>query len=164
MKTRSKSYWERRAAERMVDYQARAEQTANEIGSAYFLAQQYLDSEARKVFSGFQKGFDLSAEDAERYLNAVYDTEGTVYQQLRRAVSEMPDGDEKLKAMAQISAPAYQYRIKRLEQVNENIALTCNRLYKTELAADKKFFSKAAADAYNRSVFDAERYGNFSGV
>ncbi len=159
---RSKEYWARRASERMVDYQADAVKTANEIGRVYFAAQKYLEAEAAKVFRGFRNGFNLSEADARRCLENVPDE--NALKALRLAVLKMPDGEEKQAALAMLSSPAYQYRINRLDALNRNIAKTCGGLCGVELKADKAFLGETAKKAYLETVFDIQKGTGVSGA
>ncbi len=159
---RSKEYWARRASERMVDYQADAVKTANEIGRVYFAAQKYLEAEAAKVFRGFRNGFKLSEADARRCLENVPDE--NALKALRLAVLKMPDGEEKQAALAILSSPAYQYRINRLDALNRNIAKTCGDLCGVELKADKAFLGETAKKAYLETFFDIQKGTGVSGA
>ncbi|MBR5089232.1 MAG: minor capsid protein [Ruminiclostridium sp.] len=159
---KSKEYWERRAAERMVNYQADAERTANEIGRAYYQSQEYIKSEIDKVFRGFQKGFSLSEEEALDILDP--SSNKTAMTVLRDAAMKIADPVEREKALAALSSPAYQYRINRLDAINSNIAATCNSLYRTELKADSSFLSSEIVKAYQNTIFDVQKGTGVSGA
>lgn len=159
---KSKEYWERRAAERMVNYQADAERTANEIGKAYYQSQEYIKSEIDKVFRGFQKGFSLSEEEALDILDP--SSNKTAMTVLRDAAMKIADPAEREKALAALSSPAYQYRINRLDAINSNIAATCNSLYRTELKADSSFLSSEIVKAYQNTIFDVQKGTGVSGA
>lgn len=159
---KSKEYWERRAAERMVNYQADAERTANEIGEAYYQSQEYIKSEIDKVFRGFQKGFSLSEEEALDILDP--SSNKTAMTVLRDAAMKIADPVEREKALAALSSPAYQYRINRLDAINSNIAATCNSLYRTELKADSSFLSSEIVKAYQNTIFDVQKGTGVSGA
>lgn len=151
----SKEYWARRSAERMIDYTAEAEKTANKIGKAYLNAGKYLSDEAGKVVKSFGKAFDLSEAEA---LHLLKNPPGkSVVQQLKAAVSGISDPDKRKELEKMISSPAYAYRIGRLEQVEKNIRNSCAKLYNTELKADESFFRSLPITAYERTIFDAQK-------
>ncbi len=151
----SKEYWARRSAERMIDYTAEAEKTANKIGKAYYNAGKYLSDEAGKVAKSFGKAFDLSEAEALRLMKNPPGK--TMIQQLKAAVSGISDPDKRKELEAVISSPAYAYRIGRLEQVEKNIRDSCAKLYNTELKADESFFRSLPITAYERTIFDVQK-------
>lgn len=151
----SKEYWARRSAERMIDYTAEAEKTANKIGKAYYNAGKYLSDEAGKVAKSFGKAFDLSEAEALRLMKNPPGK--TMMQQLKAAVSGISDPEKRKELEAVISSPAYAYRIGRLEQVEKNIRDSCAKLYNTELKADESFFRSLPITAYERTIFDVQK-------
>lgn len=159
---KNKSYWERRAEERINRYTEDAEKTADLIGKAYFQAEQYFEEEAKKVFQGFQNAFELSESEAKRLLNAKPDEKAM--DSLRKALEKITDPEERKNALAALSSPAYQYRINRLDKLNEEIAKTCNELYKTELKIDKRFLAAETDKAYKSMMFDIQKGTGISGA
>lgn len=159
---KNKSYWERRAIDRINRYTEDAEKTADLIGKAYFQAEQYFEEEAKKVFQGFQNAFELSESEAKRLLNAQPDEKAM--DSLRKALEKITDPEERNNALAQLSSPAYQYRINRLDKLNEEIAATCNELYKTELKIDKRFLAAETDKAYKSMMFDIQKGTGVSGA
>ncbi len=70
----------------------------------------------------------------------------------------------KRRAQAALSSAAYQYRLNRLDAVNENIVRTCNALYKTELKVSRQFLGKEARKSYQNVIFDLQKGTGVSGA
>lgn len=159
---KNKSYWERRAEARINRYTEDAEKTADLIGKAYFQAERYFEEEAKKVFQGFQNAFELSEREAKRLLNVKPDEKAM--DSLRKALEKITDPEERNNVLAALSSPAYQYRINRLDKLNEEIAKTCNELYKTELKIDRRFLAAETDKAYKSMMFDIQKGTGISGA
>ncbi len=155
MKKRSKAYWEKRAADRMVDYMADAERTANTLGKAYYSVGQYLSDEAAKILKSFTDTFGLSEAEARRLIGNTSDK--SITEKLKKALPKIADGDKRRQAEAMISSPAYSYRIKRLENLGNNIRKQCQSLYNTEIETDMSFFKGLCDEAYKHCIFDMQK-------
>ena len=71
--------------------------------------------------------------------------------------SSVSDENIRKKMLAEINAPAYQARIKRLEELNANIVSECNRLYGTELKLSTDLYTNVAEKAFSRTVYDIQK-------
>ena len=140
----SKKYWEQRAAERMVDYMADAENTANALGKAYQAVGTYLSDEAEKVRKTFQNTFNLSETEARRLIDSTPDK--SMIDKLKASVSKIADPQKREEAEAIISSPAYAYRIQRMQALENNINEQCKRIYNAELITDRHFFAAESMD------------------
>lgn len=159
---RSKDYWEKRAAERMVDYTADAERTANTMGKAYQAVSAYLSDEAASVLKSFENAFDLPEAEARRLLENLPDDD--MISQLKTAVGNISDPVKRKEAEALISSPAYAYRMDRLKELDGKTSEMCERLYNAEVNTDSKFFKSEVDKAYKRTVFDVQKGSGVSGA
>ena len=155
MKKRSKAYWEKRAADRMVDYMADAERTSNTLGKAYYSVGRYLSDEAAKILKSFTDTFGLSESEARQLIGTT--PEKSITEKLKKALPKIADKDKRRQAEAMISSPAYSYRIKRLENLGNNVRKQCSQLYNTEVLADDSFFRGLCDDAYKHCIFDMQK-------
>lgn len=155
MKKRSKAYWEKRATDRMVDYMADAERTSNTLGKAYYSVGRYLSDEAAKILKSFTDTFGLSESEARRLIGNTPDR--SITEKLKKALPKIADKDKRRQAEAMISSPAYSYRIKRLENLGNNVRKQCSQLYNTEVLADDSFFRGLCDDAYKHCIFDMQK-------
>lgn len=151
----SRKYWEQRAAERMVDYMADAENTANALGKAYQAVGTYLSDKTEKVRKTFQNTFNLSETEARRLIESTPDK--PMIDKLKASVSKITDPQKREEAEAIISSPAYAYRIQRMQALENNINEQCKRVYNAELKTDRQFFAAEADKAYKRTVFDMQK-------
>lgn len=151
----SRKYWEQRAAERMVDYMADAENTANALGKAYQAVGTYLSDETEKVRKTFQNTFNLSEAEARRLIDSTPDK--SMIDKLKASVSKIADPQKREEAETIISSPAYAYRIQRMQALENNINEQCKRVYNAELKTDRQFFAAEADKAYKRTVFDMQK-------
>lgn len=155
MKRPSEKYWERRAAERMVDYMADAEKTANALGRAYYAVGQYLTGQADKVRLSFQGAFDLSEAEAKRILAKLPDE--SMIDKLKAAIPGITDDKKRKAAEAIISSPAYAYRISRMQNLEDAIAEQCKALYGAEVRTDRAFFAGEIDKAYMHTIYDLQK-------
>ncbi len=152
---RNAKYWERRAADRMVDYMAEAEKTASDLGQAYYAASESMKDDMHRIFGSFQRAFAISEAEAKRIFASVGNE--SAMKSLRMAAEKIADPEQRKLALdALTSAPAYTWRIARLDNMLENVSQACNRLYKTDLKKTADFLGEITGKAYNRSVYDLQ--------
>ena len=69
----SLSYWERRKAQEMFRYMAKAEDTADEIAKLYQKSSGYLSHEMNQIFERYRSKHHLSESEAYELLNRLHD-------------------------------------------------------------------------------------------
>lgn len=155
IKNRNASYWERRAAQRMVDYMAEAEKTASDLGQAYYAASESMKDDMHRIFGNFQRAFEISEAEAKRIFAEIGND--NAMKTLREAAMKISDPEKRQLALdALTSAPAYTWRIARLDDMIGNVSETCNRLYNTDLKKTTDFLGEITGTAYNRTVYDLQ--------
>ncbi|MDE7233565.1 MAG: minor capsid protein [Ruminiclostridium sp.] len=155
IKNRNAAYWERRVAQRMVDYMAEAEKTASDLGQAYYAAGESMKDDMHRIFGNFQRAFEIPEAEAKRIFASVGND--SAMKTLRAAAGKIADPEQRQLALdALTSAPAYTWRIARLDDMLGNVSQTCNRLYKTDLKKTTDFLGEIAGTAYNRTVYDLQ--------
>ena len=152
---RSDAYWARRAEGRRLDLLRDAERAADEIGRAYLEACRQLQDEADKIFRAFRRNGLLSEVAARRLLNQYPDA--SARELIKRALATMPDGPEKQAVLAQVNAPAYQYRIGRLEQLRRTIGERLGVVAQQELEVSTRSYVSTLQEAYYRHLYDVQR-------
>lgn len=154
--TEQRAYWQKRLASRVNLYTADADDIADRVARAYISAGKEFGKMAEDILRGFE-GLGISRTAAEQLLrNVNYDK--STFDVLKQAVSSISDPEDRKRILAELSAPAYQYRMKRLDDMRKDIAERCNKIYKTELNADKKFLEKEIDTAYKHTIFDYQGY------
>ena len=149
----SKGYWINRANQRMDDYILQAEETSDEIAKAYYKASRMIEKDMVKVIQGLSALSDdrtaikaLKSNPSKKVLN-----------QLRKAVLTMPEGKEKQEALTLLSSPAYQFRLRRLQNVIDTARKRCEELYKVELKDTTEHLRNIYGSAYSHTMYDIDR-------
>ncbi len=137
---RNNRYWQKRADQRMYEYIYDAEKDADLITKAYLQSSNYLSNEAQKVLKTFERDNGLSEAEARRILNRI-------------GVSAL--------LQKYVDAPAYAYRIRRLEALREDIGKQCQRLYGITNTGVTKILQSTVEKAYPRTMFDIQKGAGF---
>lgn len=152
----NKAYWTARLA--ILDDAAlvQTERVAAVLAVPYAHAAEKLARQVQNVFAGYQSAFGLTRKDAKDFLeHVVYDR--SIADNLRTMVESMTDSEEKTRILAEISAPAYRYRMQRAEQIAKNAQETLENIARGEIAADRKFLQTETEKAYNITLDEAKR-------
>lgn len=149
----SASYWERRKAQRMFEYMQSAEDTADDIAKLYLRSSGYLSAELDKIFERYKRKHHLTDAEAYRLLNSLHDK--TSLEELKEAL-RAGDGVKK-DILAELESPAYQARLERLQQLQNQLDLTMREVYKQEKARNTSHYVDLANEAYYRSIFDIQQ-------
>lgn len=147
-------YWVRRKEWRMYKYMEEAEKTAEEIKKAYDKAARYLSHEADRIFERFRKKHSLTEVEARRLINSLHDS--TSLNALKTALKNA-GGDDKAAILAELESPAYQYRLERLQQLQNGIDRMMKDVYHQERDVSTSFYADLANESYYRSIFDIQQ-------
>lgn len=149
----SASYWARRKAQEMFDYMAKAEDAADEISQAYLKASRYISLEMDQIFERFVRKHNLSEHEARRLLGMLRDP--TSLDELKEAL-RAGDGI-KAKILSELESPAYQARLERLQQLQNDLDRTMREVYRQEKARSTSHYVDLANEAYYRSIFGIQQ-------
>lgn len=149
----SLSYWEKRKAQEMFQYMAKAEDTADEIAKLYQKSSGYLSAELDKIFERYKRKHHLTDKEAYRLLNSLHDK--TSLDELKAALWA-GDGVQK-DILAELEGPAYQARLERLQQLQNQLDLTMQNVYQQEKTKNTSHYVDLANEAYYRSIFDIQK-------
>lgn len=152
---RNRAYWERRAAARMVHYMEGAENTATEISKAYQASMRYITEEAEKILRTFQSHYGLT--EAEARLLLKHAKGRTAPDRLKGVLERVRDPEKRDKIRAAMDAPAYKWRIGRLEALQGDIDRRCRELYGVEQKAVTGHLKGLCGEAYSRTMFDIQK-------
>lgn len=137
----------------MDDYILQSEQVADEIAKAYYKASRMVEKDMVKVIQGLSALSDtrtairvLKSNPSKRLLN-----------RLRNAVQTMPDGKEKQEALTLLASPAYQFRLRRLQETIDTARKRCENLYKIELNDTTEHLRTLYSSAFSRTIYDIDR-------
>ena len=158
----NQEYWESRAIDRINRFTADSEKVADELGKAYLLAAQQLKADIAKVFKGFENAFGLSEKEAKALID---ESSGELpSKDIIKAIESIADKDKQREMKAIVSAPAYQFRMKRLDRTAENAKKICESLRTLETRTDTAFLRAEMDKAYKNIIFDIQQGTDISGA
>lgn len=146
-------YWVQRKAQQMFEYMAGAEETADAIAKLYLKASRHISLELDRIFERYQRKHKLSEAEARRLLNRLHDKSSL--DELKRLLRN-GDGDKKA-LLAELEGPAYQARMERLQQLQNQIDLTMQQVYRQEKIQNTSWYLDLANESYYRSIFDIQK-------
>lgn len=145
------SYWERRQIEDMYRYMQSAEDCADQISKFYRKASRYLSLQADGIFERFQTKHKLSDAEARALLNVIQDR--TSLDELMRQLKNTKNTPEKQELIQKLEAPAYQARLERLRQLQNQIDYVMKNVYQQERDFSTSHYIDLANEAYYRSIY-----------
>lgn len=158
----NQKYWENRAIDRINRFTADSEKVADELGKAYLMAAQQLKADISKVFKGFENAFGLSEKEAKALIAG---SSGELpSKDIIKAIESIADKDKQREMKAAVSAPAYQFRMKRLDRTAENAKKICKSLRTLETRTDTAFLQAEMDKAYKNIIFDIQQGTGISGA
>lgn len=148
-------YWERRQAETMHEYMEEAEKAADEIAKLYLKASRYLSTQTDDVFEKYQTKYRLTENEARRLLNELKDKTSVdeLLEKLRNGSSDM----SRQELLKQLEAPAYQARLERLRQLQNQLDMVMVQVYNQEKQKNTSFYTDLANEAYYKSMFNIQQ-------
>ena len=157
--TKNEKYWQARTAQRMWEHMQSAEETADQVAKVYAKASLYLSREMQDIFKKYVEKHHLTEKEALQLLNTLRDR--TSIEELRQRLQSSSQKQEIADLLAELEAPAYQARIQRLQELQTQIDLVMQQVYKQEQAITTAHYIQLAEEAYNRSIFDIQQRTGF---
>lgn len=151
----SLKYWEHRQAERMFEYMQSAEDTADEISKLYQKASRYISHELDRIFERYKRKHHLTDVEAYRLLNTLRDKASL--DELKQALKAPGRGQTAADLLAELESPAYQARLERLQQLQNQIDLAMQEIYNQEKVRNTSHYVDLANEAYYKSIFDIQQ-------
>ena len=145
------SYWERRQIEDIYQQIESAEDCADEISKLYRKASRYLSLQADAIFERFQTKHNLTDQEARRLLNAMQDR--TSLDEMLNKLKNTSSSQEKAELIKKLEAPAYQARLERLRQLQNQIDYVMKNVYQQEKDFSTSHYIDLANEAYYRSIY-----------
>lgn len=155
---KSEAYWRQRSALLMYDRMEGAELVSAEIAELYRTACSQVTHSMGRIFSTYERKYGLTDKEAMRLLNTLIDP--TDMNELKRAL-QVAGTDEAKALLAEINSPAFSARIKRLQELQSEIELINNRLYRQDLTKQKAWYTQLGFDTYNHTIYDVQREVGF---
>ena len=131
-----------------------AEDTADDIAKLYQKASRYISHELDKIFERYKRKHHLTDAEAYRLLNGLKDK--TSLDELKQAL-RAPGRGQTADILAELESPAFQARMERLQQLQNQIDMTMQQIYKQEKIRTTSHYVDLANEAYYKSIFDIQQ-------
>lgn len=152
---KNEEYWTKRKANLIYEQMDKAEKQADKFDKVYQEAKTYLDKEINKVFDKFQRDYGLSERDARQVLKNMKDQKDL--NELRKVLEARPNDPNIQRLLADLDSPAYAYRMKRLERLNDDLDRMRESIYHSEKTGSDAFYSDLMKDSYYKATFDLQQ-------
>jgi SPP1 gp7 family putative phage head morphogenesis protein len=152
---KNKEYWTKRKANLIYEQMDKAEKQADKFDEIYKQSKTYLDKQINKVFDKFQRDYGLSERDARQVLKNMKDQKDL--NELRKVLEARPNDPNIQRLLADLDSPAYAYRMKRLERLNDDLDRMRESIYHSEKKGSDAFYSDLMKDSYYKATFDLQQ-------
>lgn len=152
---KNEEYWAKRKANLIYEQMDKAEKQADKFDDIYRQSKAYLDKQINKVFDKFQRDYGLSERDARHVLKNMKDQKDL--NELRKVLEARPNDPNIQRLLADLDSPAYAYRIKRLERLNDDLDRMRESIYHFEKKDSDAFYSDLMKDSYYKATFDLQQ-------
>ena len=152
---KNKDYWTKRKANLIYEQMDKAERQADKFDEIYKQSKAYLDKQINKVFDKFQRDYGLSERDARQVLKNMKDQKDL--NELRKILEARPNDPNIQRLLADLDSPAYAYRMKRLERLNDDLDRMRESIYRSEKSGSDAFYSDLMKDSYYKATFDLQQ-------
>ena len=152
---KNKDYWTKRKANLIYEQMDKAEKQADKFDEIYKQSKAYLDKQINKVFDKFQRDYGLSERDARQVLKNMKDQKDL--NELRKVLEARPNDPNIQRLLADLDSPAYAYRMKRLERLNDDLGRMRESIYHSEKKGSDVFYSDLMKDSYYKATFDLQQ-------
>ena len=152
---KNQDYWTKRKANLIYEQMDKAEKQADKFDKVYKESKAYLDKQINKVFDKFQRDYGLSERDARHVLKNMKDQKDL--NELRKVLEARPNDPNIQRLLADLDSPAYAYRMKRLERLNDDLDRMRESIYHSEKKGSDSFYSDLMKDSYYKATFDLQQ-------
>ena len=152
---KNEEYWAKRKANLIYDQMDKDEKQADKFDDVYRQSKAYLDKQINKIFDKFQRDYGLSERDARHVLKNMKDQKDL--NELRKVLEARPNDPNIQRLLADLDSPAYAYRMKRLERLNDDLDRMRESIYHSEKKGSDAFYSDLMKDSYYKATFDLQQ-------
>ena len=145
---KSDEYWALRALQREADAHGDTADTLKRLATMYSDANKELVKMIDRIFKSYQKYAGVSEQRARELLSVQETAE--LLSELRKLYEETGNAE----ALAKLNAPAYGYRISRLQATRRAIQAELDKLAGQEEMTGTKQLIKTYDDSYYKTIYD----------
>ncbi len=146
-------YWEMREARNMYKDMQLAEDCAKELSVIYSKAAVYTTKQIEGIFNRFALKHHLTRDEA---INLLSEADSRNFEKLLE-VYKNKTGAQKREVLAELEAPAYKNRMKRLDDIDKSINRLINAVASKERDAIGKTMRQVYESSYHHAVYEAAR-------
>lgn len=146
------SYWERRQVENMYRYMQSAEDIADQIAKLYLRSARWLTMAAEDIFERYMTKHNLSEAEARRLLNELRDKTS-----IDELIQKLEGKGDKKEVLAKLESPAYQARIRKLEELQTQLDQVMQNVYQQEKQISTSHYVDLANEAFYRTIFNLQQ-------
>lgn len=146
-------YWEMREARNMYKDMQLAEDCAKELSVIYSKAAIYTAKQIEGIFNRFASKHHLTRDEA---INLLSEADSRNFEKLLEAYKNKT-GAQKREVLAELEAPAYKNRMKRLDDIDKSINKLINAIASKERDAIGKTMRQVYESSYHHAVYEAAR-------
>ena len=125
------------------------------VSDIYSKASLYTQSKINGIFEKYRDGHGLSNADAKEMLDSLISDRD--YNQIKRILENNPKTKQRKELLKKLDTPPYQYRIKRLENIQSQLDKLMNEVYKVEKDVSTDCYINSAFNAYYRNVYNLQK-------
>lgn len=155
MSRKPSNYWEKRSTELLLSLEKDTQYTINDLLKIYQKSTQNINKEIENVFKNYGKKGVLNKSTLLKYLNKRELEQ--YYNNLLENINTIKDENKKKRLLTKYNAPAYSYRISRLQALQDNINIEMAKLAELEQTITEVRYVKTIDEAYNKTIYNIQR-------
>lgn len=155
---KNEKYWKKRQEEKLSSILNDAQVASEYVSDIYSKASLYTQSKINGIFEKYRDGHGLSNADAKEMLDSLISDRD--YNQIKRILENNPKTKQRKELLKKLDTPPYQYRIKRLENMQSQLDKLMNEVYKVEKNVSTDCYINSAFNAYYRNVYNLQKNMN----
>lgn len=146
-------YWQKRAEQVLIEAERNTNAYLNELNRTYKNTVQSIDNQINKIFGTYNKGF--TQKQAIEWLNEEIPI--AEYNKLKEVLPLITDENYRKQLLMQLNAPAYRYRITRLQQIKQTILTELSKVADMQLKLSQQCFVDTLKHSYNKTMFNIQQ-------
>ena len=152
---KNEKYWKKRQEEKLSSILNDAQVASEYVSDIYSKASLYTQSKINGIFEKYRDGHGLSNAEAKEMLDSLISDRD--YNQIKRILENNPKTKQRKELLKKLDTPPYQYRIKRLENMQSQLDKLMNEVYKVEKDVSTDCYINSAFNAYYRNVYNLQK-------
>ena len=148
-------YWRKREAWDMYERMADAEDRADLVARIYRTASTQIVFSAQDIFEKYATKHKLSKAEAWKLLNSIKDKDSI--NKLIQELKNKDSGENKQELIKELEAPAYRFRLERLQDLLRQVDTVMQNVYQQEQQFDTSFFEGLAENTYYKTIYNIQR-------